>query len=82
MQQVEHATVDLTSVSGSHSQNVGMLQCCTRAGKVVPWVAVLVAKSDELSLISGRHMVEGEDPLLKVVSDPHSHGHPHIYTYT
>lgn len=72
----------LTFVSGSHSQNVGTLKHCTRAGKVAQWAKVLAAKSDDLSLTSGKHMVEGESPLLKVASDPHSRGHPHIYTYT
>lgn len=51
---------------------MGTLKHRTRADKVAQWAKVPTAKSDGLSLTSGKYMVEGENPLLKVVSDPHT----------
>lgn len=38
----------------------------SEVGKMVPWVKVLAAKPNNLSVIDGTHMVEGENSLLKV----------------
>lgn len=41
-------------------------KCLGRAGKVMQWVKILIAKLENLSSISGTQMVEGENQLLSV----------------
>jgi hypothetical protein len=40
---------------------------CFRAGEMAQWVEALAFKFEDLSLINGLHMVEGESLLLQVV---------------
>lgn len=54
-----------------------MTKLHSRAGVTAQWAKGLASEPDSLGVSPGVRMVEGENRILQVPSDPHTRAHPH-----